>query len=305
MAPTIEIAAEHELLQHIHPTSTSTSSTPRLVIQSMDTVQIERDVARCTWHLLTGSQRKRQSQHRAITRNSTRGTRTTANNKEQLQQQQRQQYRRNRKITLLLKKKQQRLANLINLTLVESYDRVHDTTTTSIPPAATTQNRLRYYQGYHDVACVFLHALGGAGSGTISTSTNVSSAASVVSGGESTLHTEGPLSSAGGGDLGLPSKVLCQVSWSHFPDALSTDFVQLQTGLKLILFPVLRQLDVTVHDHLLDADMEPFFCLSWIITWFAHDVRDTPLVKRLFDFFLVGHPLVPIYTALSMITVRR
>ena len=286
MVPTIEIAAEHELLQHNPPTSTSTSSTPRLVVESMDTVQIERDVARCTWHLLTGSQRKRQAQHRTLTKNSTRGNQV----QQRLQQQQRKHYRRNRKITLLLKKKQQRLANLINLTLVKSYDQTQ------------TQNRLRYYQGYHDVACVFLHALGGAGSGTTSTRTHVSSAASVVSDEGSTLHTEGPL---GGGDLILPSKVLCQVSWSHFPDALSTDFIQLQTGLKLILFPLLRNLDVTVHDHLLDADMEPFFCLSWIITWFAHDVRDTPLVKRLFDFFLVGHPLVPIYTALSMITVRR
>ena len=286
MVPTIEIAAEHELLQHNPPTSTSTSSTPRLVVESMDTVQIERDVARCTWHLLTGSQRKRQAQHRTLTKNSTRGNQV----QQRLQQQQRKHYRRNRKITLLLKKKQQRLANLINLTLVESYDQTQ------------TQNRLRYYQGYHDVACVFLHALGGAGSGTTSSRTHVSSAASVVSDEGSTLHTEGP---RGGGDLVLPSKVLCQVSWSHFPDALSTDFIQLQTGLKLILFPLLRNLDVTVHDHLLDADMEPFFCLSWIITWFAHDVRDTPLVKRLFDFFLVGHPLLPIYTALSMITVRR
>ena len=252
----------------------------------MDTVQIERDVARCTWHLLTGSQRKRHAHQRTRTKNSTRGHPVP----HRRQHQQRQQYRRNRKITLLLKKKQQRLANLINLTLVDSYDQTQ------------TQNRLRYYQGYHDVACVFLHALGGAGSGTTSSRTHVSSAASVVSGGESTLHTEGP---RGGGDLILPSKVLCQVSWSHFPDALSTDFIQLQTGLKLILFPLLRQLDSTVHDHLVDADMEPFFCLSWIITWFAHDVRDTPLVTRLFDFFLVGHPLLPIYTALSMITVRR
>lgn len=48
--------------------------------------------------------------------------------------------------------------------------------------------------------------------------------------------------------------------------------------------------------------MEPFFCLSWILTWFAHDVRDTALVKRLFDAFLVGHQALPIYAALAMMT---
>jgi hypothetical protein len=46
--------------------------------------------------------------------------------------------------------------------------------------------------------------------------------------------------------------------------------------------------------------MEPFFCLSWILTWFAHDVRDTNLVKRLFDAFLVSHPLLVLYVCIAM-----
>ena len=58
----------------------------------------------------------------------------------------------------LLKKKQHRLANLINLTLAQSYDR------TDANDKRASKHRLRYYQGYHDVACIFLHALGGAGS---------------------------------------------------------------------------------------------------------------------------------------------
>ena len=46
--------------------------------------------------------------------------------------------------------------------------------------------------------------------------------------------------------------------------------------------------------------MEPFFCLSWIITWFSHDVRDTNLVKRLFDAFLVSHPMLVVYVSIAM-----
>ncbi|OEU08218.1 hypothetical protein FRACYDRAFT_136656, partial [Fragilariopsis cylindrus CCMP1102] len=280
--PTIEIDAEHELLQanessqqqqhneyyHLGPPSST------LLVESMDILQIDRDVARCTWHLLTGSQRSIPNTISPI-KNKSRHHSHSAK------------YRRNRKISVLLKKKQRRLANLINLTLVESYDRSDEKDGLTNP-----NNRLRYYQGYHDVACIFLHALGGAGTNN------------------ETMHVPGGVGDYNNnnnncnniGDLELPSKVLCQISFSHFGDALQSDFLKLQTGLKLILFPLLRKLDREVHDHLLDADMEPYFCLSWIITWYAHDIRDTNLVKRLFDAFIVGHPLLPVYTALSMMT---
>lgn len=206
---TIEIDAQHELLQpteqekkviDLPPTST-------LLVESMDSQQIDRDVARCTWHLLTGSQRSRVSQHRSITHNSTRGTTYHQSSpkketpaKRALNRQQTAKYRRNRKIAVLMKKKQNRLANLINLTLVQSYDRSdgkakNANQTKRTPPSP---NRLRYYQGYHDVACIFLHALGGGGTNQLPTTNRHYSS----------------------GDLELPSKVLCQVSFSHFKDAL-------------------------------------------------------------------------------------
>ncbi|KAG7339112.1 Rab-GTPase-TBC domain containing protein [Nitzschia inconspicua] len=221
--------------------------TNSLLVESMDAQQIERDVARCTWHLLTGSQRSRRLQYQ---------------NKQ-----------RSKKVAALLKKKQRRLANLINLTLVASYDH------------RPVSERLRYYQGFHDVACIFMHALGGTASATAQAPSTPSSVDTV---------------DYVGGDFELPSKVLQQVSFSHLSDALQSNFLQLQTGIKLVLFPLLAKLDSQVHNHLLDADMEPFFCLSWIITWFSHDVRDTQLVKRLFDAFIVSHPLLPTYMAISM-----
>mmetsp|Transcript_37189 Transcript_37189/g.90216 ORF Transcript_37189/g.90216 Transcript_37189/m.90216 type:complete len:986 (-) Transcript_37189:201-3158(-) len=275
----------------------STLPSSQAVLLSVDASQIDRDVARCTWHLLTGTQRSRRWQY---------------------QNKQGQQHQKTKKIAGLLKKKQKRLASLINCSLVTSYD---------WPSSARTgdgqeqpQQKLRYYQGYHDVACIFLHALGGAGSG----GNGNSSMMGIVHNGNdhddddddgtttsmrssspsrslpSTMPTVSPEITNNIGDLELPSRVLCQVSFSHFSDALQSNFVQLQTGLKLVLFPLLSKLDVDVHDHLLDADMEPFFCLSWIITWFAHDVRDTDLVKRLFDVFLVSHPLFPVYMSLAM-----
>jgi hypothetical protein len=77
--------------------------------------------------------------------------------------------------------------------------------------------------------------------------------------------------------------------------------MQLQTAIRLLLMPLISYFDREVHEFLLDCDMEPFFALSWIITWFSHDIRDTALVKRLFDAFIVSHPLLPLYMTVAMV----
>lgn len=200
---------------------------PLQVPACIDYEQIERDVARCTWHLLTGSQRSRRLQHE---------------NKHR------------KKVASLLRKKQVRLANLINLTLEGT--------------------SLRYYQGYHDVACIFLHALGGG--------------SNEGGGGEDVMG------------LQLPAEVLQKMSHFHLQDSCQSSFKSLQQCLQLTLFPLLAKLDTRLHNHLQDCDMEPFFCLSWILTWFSHDIRDTNLVKRIFDAFLVSHPLLVLYVSIAM-----
>ena len=254
----------------------------KVLVESLDAAQIDRDVARCTWHLLTGSQRSRRVQY---------------------------QNKHKKKVANILRKKQQRLANLINYTLVQSY---------AIAP--TDVERLRYYQGYHDVACIFLSTLGGGNIGpgmeppTTPTGASIRAIAmiSTPSEGGGYPTTIGTGMSSGNAPvpldqmviamgLDLPSRVLCQVSHSHFRDAMRSDFLALQTGLKIIFMPLLHQLDPYVHAHLFDCDMEPYFCLSWIITWFAHDVRDSDVVKRLFDAFLVSHPLLPVYMSVAML----
>jgi len=294
---TIEIDAQHELKSKTNSDDTPPLST--LIVESMDSAQIERDVARCTWHLLTGSQRGRRNQHRAITKagkaaGNSRSIPNNPGNKTKRQKRRKRhtaKYKKNRKVNALLKKKQHRLSNLINLTLAQSYDRSDK----HLRSRHIGPNRLRYYQGYHDVASIFLHALGGAASNRVDEASDAAGTAADNNKTRVYRHYSS-------GDLELPSKVLCQVSFSHFKDALRSDFLRLQTGLRLVLFPLLSNIDREVHDHLLDADMEPFFCLSWILTWFSHDVRDTSLVKRLFDAFLVGHPSLPVYAALAMMT---
>lgn len=221
--------------------------------RSLDAEQIERDVARCTWHLLSGSQRMRSRQMR---------------NKHR------------KKIADLLKKKQTRLGNLINLTLIHSYQGV-----------VGEEDKLRYFQGYHDVASIFLSTLGGIVS-PYSSDRSINKVCSTVAAAMKTAEAMG---------LDLPAQVLLKISHSHFRDALRQNFQLLTAALKFTIMPMIRALDVKVFNHLRECEMEPFFALSWILTWFSHDVRDTALVKRLFDVFIASHPIMPIYMAVAMV----
>lgn len=238
---------------------------PSAVMACLDAAQIERDVTRCTWHLLTGGQRSR----RRVMMNKHR-----------------------KKISKILRCKQRRLGDLINLTLAMSEVDVQDTNTKD-------NQRLCYFQGYHDVASIFLAALGGAS--LKNNSSTPSQQQSNINQSDDSNSSNSAAAQAASVGLELSSKVLYQVSLSHFREPMNTNFLQLQTAMRMVLFPLLRIMDPEVHAHLYGCGMEPFFALSWLLTWFSHDIRDTTLVKRLFDFFLVCHPLMPMYLSVAML----
>ncbi|ETO31714.1 hypothetical protein RFI_05404, partial [Reticulomyxa filosa] len=49
----------------------------------------------------------------------------------------------------------------------------------------------------------------------------------------------------------------------------------------------------------------PFFSLSWILTWFSHNIERFEDIARLYDFFLASHPLMPVYFTVAMIVDFR
>ena len=102
--------------------------------------------------------------------------------------------------------------------------------------------------------------------------------------------------------LSLACHVLLRLSHSHFRDAMKSDFTHLQAALRLIVLPLIATFDPQLHSYLTSSGLdEPYFCLSWVITWFTHDIHDTDLVKRIFDFFIVSHPLMAVYTSVAMV----
>ena len=52
------------------------------------------------------------------------------------------------------------------------------------------------------------------------------------------------------------------------------------------------------------GQVQPYFALPWILTWFSHSLQDIDTVSRLFDLFLVSHPLLPLYMAGAVSTPR-
>lgn len=49
----------------------------------------------------------------------------------------------------------------------------------------------------------------------------------------------------------------------------------------------------------------PIFAVPWIITWFSHSTDRLTIITRLFDIFLVHHPLVPIYIVAALLIAYR
>jgi TBC1 domain family member 20 len=62
-----------------------------------------------------------------------------------------------------------------------------------------------------------------------------------------------------------------------------------------LLNTLIRQEDKEIADFLEKSNTLPYFCLSWVITWCSHDIRDFSKVVRLFDFFIASDPIITIY----------
>jgi hypothetical protein len=53
------------------------------------------------------------------------------------------------------------------------------------------------------------------------------------------------------------------------------------------------------------AELQPYFGLRWLITWFAHDLPDLGSAARMFDLFVASHPLMPLYVGALVMTSHR
>eukprot|EP01083_Nonionella_stella_P004614 13402_1 len=92
------------------------------------------------------------------------------------------------------------------------------------------------------------------------------------------------------------------LSKQHIRDTLRPN-LDAVTGTLSLLFPLLKVADKEVYKFIVKSEVEPFFALSWVTTWFAHNIRHFSGVTRIYDFFLASHPLMPLYFSISKLDI--
>ncbi|OWZ24238.1 hypothetical protein PHMEG_000775 [Phytophthora megakarya] len=143
----------------------------------------------------------------------------------------------------------------------ESERRVKRRALTQLILGVLEANRdLFYFQGYHDIVSVFLLTLGNS---------------------KTTLQA------------------VQRVSETYQREPMRQGFEQVMATTRL-LFPLLDAADEVLFQHLHESGVEPFFALPWMITWFAHQLKRFEDVARLYDVFLVTHPLFSLYVSASV-----
>jgi Rab-GTPase-TBC domain len=104
----------------------------------------------------------------------------------------------------------------------------------------------------------------------------------------------------------LTSLVLTKLASSHLRDALRKDRIMIDTALAHAFMPLLETVDSELFMHLQRHGMTlPTFCRQWVACWFSQDVPDVDVASRLLDAFLVGHPLLPLYASVALLTSLR
>jgi hypothetical protein len=91
-------------------------------------------------------------------------------------------------------------------------------------------------------------------------------------------------------------------------EVFSTEFIQdnmhksfeVVSEIMKLVFVLIEVMDQSLHQYLLDAKSEPFFAVSWFLTWFSHDVHSLEDIARIFDALLCSHPVYIIYLCSSV-----
>ncbi|KAJ2632634.1 GTPase-activating protein gyp8 [Coemansia sp. RSA 1290] len=124
---------------------------------------------------------------------------------------------------------------------------------------------LSYYQGFHELSLVFLLVFG----------------------------SERPAAEA-----------VRMVALFFVRDAMASNLDHVLQQLQL-LYVLLKAISPQVHAILADLDVPPFFAISWVLTWFSHDLSSFADICRIYDFLLVSPPLQVVYMAAVMIKQRE
>ncbi len=88
--------------------------------------------------------------------------------------------------------------------------------------------------------------------------------------------------------------ILLGLMHTHFRSLLEANMDIVHTLVTVIL-EIIQNIDPPIGTLLSSFEMPPFYFVSWILTWFAHDVKNIVHALSLFDFFIANHPSAILY----------
>lgn len=99
-------------------------------------------------------------------------------------------------------------------------------------------------------------------------------------------------------------RVIVKLSQTHFRNLMQHNFDIVRSLVGLML-GILRVSDPPLHRQITRLSIPPFFAISWLITWFAHDLPNHHNAQRMFDFFMANHPSAIVYAAAAVPMLHR
>ncbi|CAG9312062.1 GYP8 [Blepharisma stoltei] len=113
------------------------------------------------------------------------------------------------------------------------------------------------------------------------------------------------------GDQDLGFKMSYQCAQLFVRDSLRKSFDEALVPSLMLFYTLLRKLDKELADKIEgyyrfeDELSVPMFCLSWVIAWLGHDIKEYSKVCRVYDFFLSTHSLAPLYFAVNIVLSQK
>jgi hypothetical protein len=90
----------------------------------------------------------------------------------------------------------------------------------------------------------------------------------------------------------------------HIRESLRSSLDRVVKVLDMVI-PLVGLVDPEIGKLFRSANMHSFFTLSWVLTWFSHNLVSFDKICRIFDFLLASHPLMPVYLAAAFIISRK
>merc|ERR1712137_1275074 len=98
--------------------------------------------------------------------------------------------------------------------------------------------------------------------------------------------------------------ILERLSTTHLRNWMKKDMKPSMDLLDL-LFPLIKCIDEELYNHLMKSQVSAYFAISWLLTWFAHDVCESDIILRIFDFLITSNPFDILYLIAAIVINNR